>query len=258
MDRNVLAINIGNSRLAVGELIAGKLESVTRLSHAQRGDWPVILEQSWLRLSKQGPTAVVVASVNPPLDELLEQTVLDTTGQRALWVGTDLDVPIQVLTDVPAETGVDRILGVAAAYKQLGRACMVVDAGTAITVNLCNDEGAFLGGAIAPGASMLLHALHEHTAQLPHVALNIPQGPYGRNTQQAILGGVYYGIRGLVRELASNYAKALGAWPLIIATGGDAMNLFEGWELIHSISPNLTLCGIALAYAAHSHGDGNL
>jgi pantothenate kinase type III len=68
--------------------------------------------------------------------------------------------------------------------------------------------------------------------------------------------GVYHGIRGTVKELAENYATELGRWPEIVATGGDAPKLFNDWELIHAISPDLTLYGIALAYAEHhiKHG----
>ena len=83
-----------------------------------------------------------------------------------------------------------------------------------------------------------------------------PEKPFGQNTQQAILHGVYHGIRGTVKELVENYATELGFWPDIIATGGDAPKLFEGWELVHAIAPDLTLYGVALAYANHhiKHG----
>src|SRR5439155_24726702 len=109
---------------------------------------------------------------------------------------------------------------------------------------------------IAPGAAMQLDALHEKTARLPRVALNVSQGPFGKSTEQAIVHGVFHGIRGMVKELVENYATELGFWPDIIATGGDAPKLFEGWELIHAISPDLTLYGIALAYTNHyiKHG----
>jgi type III pantothenate kinase len=189
--------------------------------------------------------------VNPPLIESLEHAVEQATGQRVQWVGREIDLPIQVLTDTPAETGVDRVLNVAAAYEQMGKACVVVDAGTAITVDCCNDDGAFLGGAIAPGLSMQLDALHSGTAKLPQVPFEVPPFAFGKNTADAIRVGVYNGLRGLVRDATERYATDLGFWPDIIATGGDAPRLFEGWELIHAIAPDLTLYGIALAYVNH-------
>jgi type III pantothenate kinase len=128
------------------------------------------------------------------------------------------------------------------------KACVIVDAGTAITIDCCNDAGEFIGGAIAPGAKMMLDTLHEKTAKLPTVTLEKPKGAYGTDTRQAMLHGVYHGIRGMVKELTENYATELGSWPEIIATGGDAKILFDSWELIHAIVPDLTLYGIALAY----------
>ncbi len=138
----------------------------------------------------------------------------------------------------------------------MGNACVVVDAGTALTIDVCNDAGEFLGGAIAPGAAMMLHALHDKTALLPAVKLAKPEDAWGKNSEQAMLQGVYHGIRGIVKELVEQYATALGQWPDIIATGGDAAMLFGDWELIHAVSPDLTLYGIALAYTEHhiKHG----
>jgi type III pantothenate kinase len=165
-------------------------------------------------------------------------------------------LPIPVKTEAPEETGVDRILAVAAAYEQMGKACVVVDAGTAITINVCDDKGRFLGGAIAPGVRLQLEALHDKTAQLPAVRFSAPTDPWGTSTQQAILHGVFHGIRGMVKELVENYATELGQWPDLIATGGDAATLFTDWELVHAIAPNLILYGIALAYTEHhiKHG----
>jgi type III pantothenate kinase len=256
MDINLLVLNLGNSRLAIGTFAAGELTSTRRIAHTQRGDWAAQLADAWKPI-ESGDAAVVAASVNPALDSALEDAVERATGRRIVWVGKDLELPSVVLTDEPELTGVDRVLNVAAAYEQMGNACVVVDAGTAITIDVCNDAGEFLGGAIAPGASVMLKSLHDKTALLPRVELAKPADAWGKSSEQAILHGVFYGIRGMVKEIVEQYATALGQWPDIIATGGDAATLFDGWELIHAISPDLTLYGIALAYANHhlKHGE---
>jgi type III pantothenate kinase len=251
MDINLLVLNVGNSRLAMGAFVAGNLESVTRISHEQRADWPSAIAQVWNKISERENAGVAAASVNPAMMEPLEHAVEQATQKKVEWLGRDIDLPIKVLTDPPEQTGVDRIANMAAAYEQMGKACLVVDAGTAITLSVCNDEGDFLGGAIAPGAAMQLSALHEKTARLPKVSLAVPAAAIGKSTEQAMLHGVYHGIRGMVKELVENYATELGNWPDIIATGGDAQQLFEDWDLIHAIAPDLTLYGIALAYANH-------
>ena len=256
MDINLLVLNVGNSRLTMGSFRAGELGPVIRVPHAQRADWVGRIREAWSRVADQEGAAVVAASVNPALNESIEHAVEQATGRRTLWVGSEIDLPIRVLTDEPEQTGVDRVLNIAAAYEQIGSACIVVDAGTAITVDVCNDAGEFLGGAIAPGVAMQLDALHEKTARLPRFEFEVPKGAIGENTRQAILQGVFHGIRGMVKELAEAYATELGQWPDLIATGGDAPRLFEGWELVHAVSPDLTLYGIALAFAEHhiKHG----
>jgi type III pantothenate kinase len=257
MDINLLVLSIGNSRTAVGVFSGGNLEYVTRISNDDRAQWAGKFGEAWARLADKDGAAVAAASVNPPLIEPVEHVIAQVTGgERVQWVGRELNLPIKVKTESPAETGVDRVLNIAAAYEQMGKACVVVDAGTAITVDVCNDAGEFLGGAISPGAAMMLDALHDHTAKLPRVSLEVPSGAYGTNTESAILHGVYHGVRGMVKELVENYATQLGTWPDLIATGGDASKLFEGWELVHAVAPDLTLYGVALAYAEHhiKHG----
>lgn len=256
MEINLLVLNAGNSRLSIGVFTAGELTYVHRVAHDQRSEWPARIAEAWEKVKGREGATVVGASVNPPLVESLEHAVEQATGQKVQWVGREIDLPIKVLTDEPTETGVDRVLNVAAAYEQMGKACVVVDAGTAVTVDCCNDAGEFLGGAIAPGASLQLAALHEHTAKLPEIPFAAPADVFGRSTHQAMLQGTYHGLRGMVKELAENYATELGFWPDIIATGGDAPKLFENWELIHAIAPDLTLYGIALAFTNHhiKHG----
>jgi type III pantothenate kinase len=256
MEINLLVLSAGNSRLAIGAFAAGKLELVSRVGVDRRADWAEHIARAWEMISGRDDPEVVGASVNPPVIEPLEHAVMQATGQPVQWVGRDLDLPIRLGTQSPQQTGVDRVLNIAAAYELMGKSSVVVDAGTAITVDCCNDAGDFLGGAIAPGLGMMLDALHEKTARLPRVDFSIPSGTFGDSTESAIRHGVYFGIRGMVRELAENYATELGQWPEIIATGGNAVELFEGWELIHAVSADLLLHGIALAYANHhiKHG----
>jgi type III pantothenate kinase len=250
MEINLLVMDIGNTRAAVGAFLRGELVEVTRASLDRRGELQAALASGWKRFAGE-PAAVVGATVNPLTTEMIEHLVEQVGGSDVLWVGKNIDLPIAVRTEQPGQTGVDRVLNIAAAHEQLGGACVVVDAGTALTVDVCNDAGEFLGGSIGPGAGMMLQSLHQRTAKLPVVELRVPAGAIGRTTEEAILQGVYHGIRGAVKELVEGYATELGHWPEVIATGGDAKVLFEGWELVHAIAPDLTLYGIALAYANH-------
>ncbi len=95
---------------------------------------------------------------------------------------------------------------------------------------------------------MQLRSLHEYTEALPDLEFTVPEAEaFGRSTAQAMLKGVHFGIQGLVRILAEHYADHYGAYPTVVATGGDAETLFRGDELIDRIVPDLTLQGIAVA-----------
>lgn len=246
-----MVVNVGHSRVGIGVFVAGELEYIKRVPIEHRGDWEGAFREAWSRIADRERPAIAGASVNAPLIEAVEHAVSQATSREVEWIGPDIAIPMKVKTDEPAKTGIDRVLTLAAAYEQLGKACVVVDAGTAITVNCCNDAGEFIGGAIAPGVRMMLDALHERTSSLPQLKFARPSQAVGTSTQQAILNGVFHSIRGLVQQMVESYATELGSWPELIATGGDAHELFDDWELVHAVSADLLLYGIALAYTEH-------
>ena len=259
MDINLLVVEAGNSKLKLGVFKAGELVYSRRLGTEgnDRANWVGVIGEAWGRI--EGEAEVAGASSNPAINAEVDQAVKQATGQVTQWVGSDLDLPVQVKTQEPARTGIDRVLNVAAAYEQLGKACCVVDIGTAVTVDLCDEQGHFLGGVIAPGPHLQAKSLHEAAPHLPIVDPTPIEGAFGRNTDEAIRGGIVLGIRGLIRQVCEAYAMTLDVWPEVIATGGDAHALLADLpqeELIHAISPDLTLYGIALAYSNHhiKHG----
>ncbi|MEQ8850873.1 MAG: type III pantothenate kinase [Phycisphaerales bacterium] len=193
---------------------------------------------------------VVIAGNNPEIEAGVAHRIRED-GRTVRRIGVDVGIELRHTLDPDTRTGQDRLLAACGAWAVKQQACVVIDAGTAITVDFVDGEGVFQGGAIAPGARMSLSALHRGAPALPEVELRAPlEDPFGRNTTQAILNGVFYGIRGMVRALAERYALAYEAYPAIIATGGDAELLFSGDELIEHIRPDLTLVGIAVSCAA--------
>jgi len=145
----------------------------------------------------------------------------------------------------------DRVCAAAAAYDKIQQACAVVDFGTAVTVDLVDDEGTFIGGAILPGLKLQLRALHEHTAQLPTVDPAFPELPYGRDTIEAMQTGVCRGMAGAVRGLVEGYATHLNRWPQVIATGGDAALMAPYCDFLDNVVSDLTLRGAGLAYTKY-------
>lgn len=253
--RHLIAINLGNTRAHVGLFEDGKLERSERFSN---GDLPAIMEflaNAW-KIASGHNGAILMASVNEPMATKIASAVKDQLQTEVYRVGDDVPVPIGQQLDPETMTGVDRLLNAAAAYDILKQACVVVDAGTAVTVDFVDGEGTFHGGAIAPGASMQLKSLHQFTAALPELAFHAPDSEaFGRNTAQAMYHGVFHGIRGMVQRLTEQYAEAYGGYPLVVATGGDAQTLFESESLVDRIVPDLTLLGISVA-ARYALADG--
>lgn len=260
--RHLIALNVGNTRTHVGLFDDGQLSP----EHSQRfpnNELAPIIENIaalWERVGGAGDlsdTPIVIASVNDAMANKIASAIKDQLQTETYRVGDDVPVPIGQQLDPETMTGVDRLLNAAAAYDILKQACVVVDAGTAVTVDFVDGEGTFHGGAIAPGASLQLKSLHQYTAALPELPFHAPDAAeaFGRNTAQAMYHGVFHGIRGMVQRLTEQYAEAYGAYPLVVATGGDAPTLFEGEPLVDRIVPDLTLLGIAVA-ARYALSDG--
>lgn len=260
-----LAINVGNTRSQVAVMLDGEVRSQQRLPN----DDPAAIIHAAIDAYTQSlaphRAPIVIASVKPAVSERLRSALRDQLKADIYTIGEDLPVPIGTQLDPETLTGVDRLLNAAAAFATLKQACIIVDAGTAITVDFVDGKGTFHGGAIAPGARMQLRAMHEGTAALPEVAFAIPdREAFGRSTSQAMLQGVFHGARGLVWKLVERYAEAYGAFPQVVATGGDAEMLFEGDELINAIVPDLTLRGMtetvrsALSAGVEEHDDDPL
>jgi type III pantothenate kinase len=245
---SLIAINVGNTRTQIGQFIDGRLEQSDRISD---GDLNGIVDRAralWTTIADKPQAAIAVASVNDPAADQIISGLKQALAVEIYRVGADLPIPVGRRLDPDANTGVDRLLNAAAAFDIVQQACIIVDAGSAVTVDFVDGEGTFHGGAIAPGAAMQLRSLHEHTAALPEVEFRAPgDDAIGHSTIHAMLSGVYHGIRGLVWRLVERYSEQYGAYPLVIITGGDIDILFGDDELVDRRVPNLTLMGIAAA-----------
>lgn len=254
---NLIAANVGNTRLQLARFIDGDIVESERFDHGRLTAAAQKILAWWQRMADLPHASILIASVNDAVADRLKAMIEDQLSIETYRVGVDVPVPIGRQLDPETITGVDRLLNAAAAYDRIHQACVVIDAGTALTVDFIDGEGTFHGGAIAPGASMQLQALHEHTEGLPELRFRKPdEGAFGRSTAQAMLHGVFHGIRGTVQRLVEQYAQRYGAFPQVIATGGDAEALFETEDLVDNIVPDLTVLGMAAAARHALAGDG--
>jgi type III pantothenate kinase len=255
MDVSLLAISIGNTRTRLGAFVQGKLVERAAVATPDGPGLAAALKSVDAPLRGQPGAAVLIGSVDPGATDRVAASVRSALNIEPKRVDRDVKIPIGRQLDRESIIGEDRLLNAAAAYDTLKQACVVVDAGTAITVDFIDGAGTVHGGAIAPGARMMLASLHRETAQLPEVELTRPEEAIGHNTAEAMRSGVLYGLRGLVRELTEQYAEAAGAYPMVVATGGDAELLFEGYDLVERIVPDLALLGLAVTLQSASSAD---
>jgi type III pantothenate kinase len=170
---------------------------------------------------------------------------------------TSGDLPLEVALERPDLVGIDRLLDAVAANRLRSPTlpAIVIDLGSAVTVDLVSAEGKFLGGAIAPGIGMSARALHAFTDLLPLVeTADLAEVPpaAGTSTAAAIRSGVFWGGVGAIRELIEQMARGLSQRPEVFLTGGASPAVAEQLGPEALLVPHLTLAGIALAAAAIS------
>jgi len=256
MSINLLAVNIGNTRTQLAVFSDDELVAIDVIDNDESlREVLATMREAFSQISDRVNAAVMVASVNPKMEKRLTDEVWRQLGIRPIRVEDDLPVPIGRQLDPETIVGDDRLLNAAAAYDVLKQACVIVDAGTAITIDFVDGAGTFHGGAIGAGAQLMLDSLHEHTAQLPEVEFDVPEEPIGHNTTEAMRSAAFHGIRGMLRELVEQFAEEFGAYPAVIATGGDAELLFEDYELVERVVPELTLLGMAVTFRVNMARD---
>jgi type III pantothenate kinase len=152
----------------------------------------------------------------------------------------------------PDTIGPDRLANAVAARHHFGAPVIVLDFGTAVTFDVVNRRGDYVGGVIAPGLAAMTDYLHEHTALLPRIHIRECQRAIGRSTEEAMLVGAVHGYRGLIREVLMELKRELKVRRLpVVATGGYAKLIASQLPEITAVEPNLTLEGLRLTWMAH-------
>jgi type III pantothenate kinase len=198
------------------------------------------------------PAAAAFCSVVPAVSPLLRLAAKERWGLPCLELtaksvrGIGLDYP------KPGTIGPDRLANAVAAKHAFGAPAVVVDFGTAVTFDVIDQAGNYVGGIIAPGLAAMTDYLHEKTALLPRIRIRDITGAIGRSTEQAMLVGAVHGYRGLIRGLILELKRELHRRRLpVIATGGYAELIARKLPEITAVRPLLTLEGVRLVWQAH-------
>jgi type III pantothenate kinase len=198
------------------------------------------------------PEGAALCSVVPRATSPARKTI------RSLWHLPCLVLTPKTLRGVgirypkPGTIGPDRLANAAAVRHHFGAPAVVVDFGTAVTFDVVDRSGNYVGGIIAPGLAVMTDYLHEKTALLPRIRIREVKSVLGKTTELAMLSGAVYGYRGLIRELIIELKRELKTPRLtVVATGGYARLLAPGLKEIVAVDPLLTLEGLRLVWLAH-------
>lgn len=244
----ILLFDIGNTNTHVG--LADRCRIVRHTDIPTVG-WSSrkAMEQLARFVERAEIEGAALCSVVPRATPLVQRTVRQRWKLAALELipktlcGVGIDYP------KPKSIGPDRLANAVAARHHFGAPSVVVDFGTAVTFDVVNASGDYVGGIIAPGLSAMTDYLHEKTALLPRIRIREIQSAIGKSTEQAMLVGAVHGYRGLVRELILELKRELKARRLpVIATGGYAKLIAAKLPEISAVEPNLTLEGLRLVW----------
>ncbi|OAI47849.1 hypothetical protein AYO44_08695 [Planctomycetaceae bacterium SCGC AG-212-F19] len=256
-----VVVDVGNTRIKWGRCSEEGVVEGASVSPDDEWDW--IRQITIWQLEK--PIRWAVAGVHPARRDRLMKWI-EKRGDQALLIYAHHQLPLTVQVQHPEKVGIDRLLNAVAAKIGALRfdSIIIIDAGSAVTVDYLDETGAFRGGAIFPGFRLMGAALNEHTALLPRTDLREPNPPLpGTNTEAAIKAGIYWavagGVKALIRQLTAR--SRTNRRPEIYLTGGDAGLLLPVMEPEVQYIPQLTLEGIrltalSLPEPAAPHGPG--
>jgi type III pantothenate kinase len=259
----LLTVDVGNTNISYGVFDGERLVHHVRTesNRSRTVDEYVVLVRQMLAFRGVDAAQIkgaVLASVVPPLNDIIVQVIESGFGCVPLVVGPGIKSGIRVLYENPREVGADRVVNAVAAHAwvtaqpgQPGAApagVIVVDFGTATTFDCVTPQGDYLGGVIAPGVQISADALFARASRLQRVEIARPAKVVGRNAVGSMQSGIVFGYAGLVDGLCKRLKEELGYPCRVLATGGLAKLIAPETSSIEEVDDNLTLTGLRILY----------
>jgi type III pantothenate kinase len=249
----LLVIDVGNSNTVLGIYTGAELTHNWRVGtdKDRTVDEYAVLINDLFRLSGltfADLSDVMVSSVVPSMLNTIDGLCAKYFKLKPFIVGPGIKTGMPIHYENPREVGADRIVNGVAAYETYNCALIVVDFGTATTFDLISADGAYLGGAIAPGVGISADALFSRASKLPRVDISRPAQIIAKNTVSSMQAGIYFGYVGLVEGIVSRMKKEFAKPVKVVATGGFAATIAESTDCIDLVDPFLTLEGLRILY----------
>ena len=241
----VLAIDVGNTNIHFAFFLGDK---IVRRDSVKTVQTELALKRSVTAvLRRLKVDQVLVCSVVPSATKVLESVLFKNLKVKVQVIGRDIIVPIKNRYANPKQVGQDRLVCAYSACELYGHPAIVIDLGTAITLDVVSTRREYLGGIIVPGIHITAETLFERTALLPLVEITKPKYLIGKDTQGSILSGIFYGYGEMLKGLINLLSRDAKANPKVIITGGHA-KLMASYikDKIDVVEPDLVLKGLAL------------
>ena len=249
----LLAIDIGNTNLVIGcikdDKILFKARIATdrlRTSDQYGVEIKNMLEAYGARISDIEDC--IISSVVPPVFNSVRTGVIKILGKQPMVVGPGLKTGLNIHVDIPGQVGSDRIVIAVAALAEYKAPLILMDLGTATTIEVVEPENIYMGGVIFPGVKVSLEALTSRAAQLPAISLDKPKSVIGKNTVDCMRSGMMYGTAAMIDGLVQRIEEELGHSSTIIATGGLAQFITPLCNREIILEKDLLLKGLNIIY----------
>lgn len=249
----ILAIDIGNTNIVIGCTQKEKIHFVERVStNISKTELEYVVEFKTLfdlyQIKVEEITGCIIASVVPPLNNIVKAAMEKLLHTSPLIVGPGLKTGLNILMDNPGQVGSDLIVNAVAGLQYYGAPIIMIDMGTATTISVVDDKKNYIGGMILPGVKVSLESLVNRTSQLPRISLEAPKKIIGKNTIDCMKSGIIMGQAACLDGMVERIWDELGYQANVVATGGLAGCIvpYCRKKIIHD--NELTLKGLDIIY----------
>ncbi len=249
----LLAIDIGNTNLVIGCFRENTLVFKARIAtdKARTSDQYGVEIKNMMEafgVQIRDIDDCIISSVVPPVFNSVRTGVLKIIGKQPMVVGPGLKTGLNIQMDVPSQVGSDRIVIAVAALAEYQAPLILMDLGTATTIEVVEPENRYMGGVILPGVKISLEALTNRAAQLPGISLDKPKHVIGKNTVDCMRNGIMYGTAAMIDGLVERMEEELGHQATLVATGGMAQFIVPLCKRKIILEKDLLLKGLNILY----------
>ena len=249
----LLAIDIGNTNIVIGVIRGDEIlfkariaTDRTRTSDQYGVEIKNMLEAFGVALGDIADC--IISSVVPPVFNSVRTGVIKVIGKQPMVVGPGLKTGLNIHVEVPSQVGADRIVIAVAALAKYKAPLILMDMGTATTIEVVEPENVYMGGVIFPGVMVSLDALTSRAAQLPGISLDRPKQVIGKNTVDCMRSGMMFGTAAMIDGIVERIEEELGHSATLVATGGMAQFITPLCKREIILEKDLLLNGLNIIY----------